>query len=126
MRALVDTHVLVWYLVEPGRLSTLARTLLDDPENEAVVSAVSAYEIEVKRDRDPVLARLPRDLEASVAAQAFTWRDITPADMIAAGRLPAFHRDPWDRVLAAQALLDGAPLLSIDSRLDVLGLERLW
>ena len=126
MKALIDSHVLIWFLTEPERLSRDALAILQDEANEVLVSAVTAYEIELKRSADPLLQRLPAALEGAVTQQAFTWRNISPADAIRAGRLPRDHRDPWGRILAAQALEDGIPLISPDARLALFGVRLIW
>ena len=126
MKALIDTHVLIWFLTEPERLSTAASVFLEDAANDILVSAVSAYEIEYKRPLDPLLQRLPVALEAAVEDQVFIWRHITPSDAVRAGRLSRDHRDPWDRILAAQALEDAIPILSADRQLEVFGVRLIW
>ena len=126
MKALIDTHVLIWFLTEPERLSKVASAFLEDAANDVLVSAVSAYEIEYKRPLDPLLQRFPVALEAAVEDQVFIWRHITPSDAVHAGRLSRDHRDPWDRILAAQALEDAIPILSADRRLEVFGVRLIW
>ena len=126
MKLLVDTHVLIWWLTDVARLSPRARAALEDPDNEPLVSAVTGYEIELKRPVDGLLQRLPLDLEEVVLAEGFGWRMITAADAITAGRLPLHHRDPWDRLLIAQALLHGLPIVSVDRRFPAYGLTLIW
>ena len=126
MKALIDTHVLIWFLTEPERLSKVASAFLEDAANDVLVSAVSAYEIEYKRPLDPLLQRLPVALEAAVEDQVFIWRHITPSDAVRAGRLSRDHRDPWDRILAAQALEDAIPILSADRQLEGFGVRLIW
>ena len=126
MRLLADTHVLIWAFTDPDQLSSRARTATEDLANEILFSAVSAYEIEFKRSLDPLLGRLPMDLEAAVVAQGFGWRTVTARDAVAAGRLPRHHRDPWDRLLAAQCRQDAIPLISRDARLADFGVTLIW
>ena len=126
MRLLLDTHVLIWWWTDPARLSATVMDLLDDPETDTQVSAVSAYEIELKRPRDPLLQALPEDLLAAVVAEGFGWRGVEPFDAVIAGRLPMHHRDPWDRLLLAQALNDGATLVSRDAAFAAYGIQTLW
>ncbi len=126
MRLLADTHVLVWAFTDPDTLSRRARTLLEDLGNEVIFSAVSAYEIEFKRPLDNLLAALPMELEAAVRAEGFGWRSISVADATAAGRLPRLHRDPWDRLIAAQALREGIPLITRDAKLADFGVKVIW
>ena len=126
MRLLVDTHVVIWATIEPERLSARARDLIKDPANELVVSAVSAYEIEFKRERDPVIGRTPLDLERGLTGLGFIWLPVTATHAAAAGRLPRRHGDRFDRILVAQAVAEGMPLLSADRRLPAYDVEVIW
>ncbi len=126
MRLLADTHVLVWAFTDPDALSRRARSLLEDLANEVWFSAVSAYEIEFKRPLDPLLGALPLELEAAVVAEGFGWRPIAVADAVVAARLPRHHRDPWDRILAAQAMREGVPVISRDAKLADFGVSLIW
>jgi PIN domain nuclease of toxin-antitoxin system len=126
MKLLIDTHALIWWWTDVDRLSATAIDLLSDPGVRVLVSAVTAYEIELKRSRDPLLQRLPAELLAAVNEEGFEWRDVIPADAIVAGRLPLHHRDPWDRLLVAQATRDDAAMLSRDAALAVYGATLLW
>lgn len=126
MKLLLDTHALVWAAVAPEKLSVRVRDLLHDLDNDIVVSAACAYEIEFKRDRDASLLGMPLDLERAVIERGFGWLEITPSHAAAAGRLPRLHGDPFDRILVAQALLDGLPLVSIDEKLPAYGVAVIW
>jgi PIN domain nuclease of toxin-antitoxin system len=126
MRLLIDTHVLVWAFTTPDILPAHVAALLESWDNEIVVSAITGYEIEYKRFMDPLLDSLPLELERAVTAEGFEWRSITVADMIVAGRLAREHRDPWDRILAAQCLQDGIPLVSRDAKLAGFGVTLIW
>jgi PIN domain nuclease of toxin-antitoxin system len=126
MKVLLDTHVLVWAALEPGRLSERVRDLLLDRRNDVLVSAISAYEIELKRDRDPVLMQLPMDLPSVCKSLDFRWLAVTERHAAAAGRLPKLHGDPFDRLLLAQSLTDGLALISLDGRLPQYGVPILW
>ena len=114
MNLLLDTHAFVWAIAQSRLLSRRAAALMSDRANLVWVSAVSANEIEFKRLRDPILAALPADLDEAVQLQGFEWLPLRPAHAIAAGRLPRSHGDPFDRMLAAQALVEQATLLSLD------------
>ena len=126
MRLLLDTHAVIWWLVYPERLSLAARDAIGDQDNEILVSAVTGYEIELKRSRDPSLSAVPWQLEESVLAQRFSWLPILPAHSIQAGRLPLNHRDPWDRVLVAQAQVEDAILVTADGWMASYGVRTLW
>jgi len=126
MKLLIDTHVLIWWLTDIDQLSRTAADLLDNPDNKVLVSAVSGYEIELKRPVDSLLQRLPMDFEAALATEGFDWLPISAGDMIAAGRLPRHHRDPWDRILIAQAQLAALPVLTADTIFETYEVPVLW
>lgn len=126
MNVLIDTHVLIWWLTDPDQLSRRAFNAVADDGNEVFVSAASGYEIELKRPVDKLLQALPLDLEHAIAGEDFRWRSIVAGDAIAAGRLPKHHRDPWDRLIVAQAMQDGWPLVSADDRLRAYEVSLIW
>lgn len=126
MNVLIDTHILIWWLTDPDQLSRRAFNAVADDGNEVFISAASGYEIELKRPMDKLLQVLPLDLEHAVAKEDFSWRSVTSADAIAAGRLPRHHRDPWDRLIVAQAMQDGWPLVTADTELKAYGVTVIW
>ena len=91
-----------------------------------LVSAVSFYEIEYKRRRDPEIARLPADVAPALLASGFTQLALTCAHAELAGRLPRLHGDPFDRMLAAQALIENATLISRDAAIAAYGAVTVW
>lgn len=126
MRLLLDTHTLVWAALAPSRLSLRARDLIVDPENDRMVSAASAYEIEYKRQRDPDLSRLPTDLDELRDALVFEWLPVDEGHATQAGRLPRHHRDPWDRIIVAQALAENLTVISADKAFPIYGAKLEW
>lgn len=126
MRLLLDTHVLVWAALDPARLTARARGLVADPDNDRIVSAASAYEIEYKRQRDPGLSRLPADWEKLQDLLVFDWLPIDEDHALRAGRLPRHHGDPWDRILVAQALAENLVIVSADRALTRYGAKLEW
>lgn len=126
MRFLIDTHVLIWWLTDVDQLSRTAFDLLDDPDHTVLVSAVSGYEIELKRPVDALLQRLPSNLEEALKDQCFEWLPISAADMIVAGGLPRHHRDPWDRILIAQGQNAVLPIITADTIFAAYGAPVLW
>ncbi len=126
MRYLIDTHVLIWAFRDSARLPARVANLLSDPANEILVSAVTAYEIEFKRPRSSDLQKLPADLSEGVAAMDFHWLAISHEHAILAGRLPRLHGDPFDRLLAAQALVENATLVTSDPWIAPYGAPVVW
>lgn len=128
MRLLLDTHVLLWWWGEPSRLSPRVLALLRDPRNEILVSAASAWEIATKHriGKLPAGGRIIAQWTERLAPDRFQELPISAAQALRAGSLPGGHRDPFDRMLAAQSLLEGLPLASADPALSALGAERIW
>jgi Uncharacterized protein conserved in bacteria len=126
---LLDTHALIWALTEPDRLSDGAREVIESPRVQLVVSAVSAWEIATKarRGRMPeaevVLAAYSRHIRRLRAQEV----PITTEHALVSGGLDWDHHDPFDRMLAAQAILEGWTLVTRDRAFSRLtGLETLW
>jgi PIN domain nuclease of toxin-antitoxin system len=128
MRVLVDTHILIWAGLAPARIGKRATTILANRSNEVYVSAASAWEIatKVRLGKLPGAEQLERDFIDSVQDAGYTLLSITAATALRAGRLPGDHRDPFDRMIAAQALAEDIPVLSNDSQLDSFGITRIW
>ncbi len=116
MKLLLDTHLLLWAAGEPQRLSTQARTLLDNPDNELLFSAASLWEVAIKRglgrEDFKVDARL---LRRGLLDNGYSELPIISDHVVATESLPPIHKDPFDRVLVAQATVEGITLLTIDS-----------
>lgn len=127
MKYLLDTHALLWWFNEPERLSTTAHAAIMNGE-EVVVSAVSAMEIAIKyrKGRLPYPSSLALRFAATVATEAFSTLAITVDHAQRAGAFPGAHADPWDRLLAAQADVDGLQLISCDKQIATLGVTTLW
>src|SRR5262245_58683274 len=109
-------------------MSPRASVLLSDPEHDVVVSAASVWEIKIKHRNGklPNAAPIVGDLPLHIARQGFAMLDMTVAHAHRAGQMPGAHRDPFDRMLAAQALDERMPLVSSDLALDAFGVTRLW
>ncbi len=122
-RFLLDTHVLLWSLAEPGKLSDRARDALEDAHNEVFVSAVSAWEISVKRAKGRLTA--PDNLAAVVEERGLTHLPLTFHHAERAASLPPHHRDPFDRFLVAQAQVEGLVLVTRDSRIPLYSIRTL-
>jgi PIN domain nuclease of toxin-antitoxin system len=128
MRLLLDTHTLLWWLDGDRRMSKRARTLVGRDTNEVLVSAASAWEISTKwrLGKLPGAADVAADVAGAVASQAFLPLPISLSHAQLAGHLTTEHRDPFDRMLAAQALTEGFPIVSNDEAFDLFGVVRLW
>lgn len=124
MRLLLDSHVVVWWALYPGRLRRATRELLIAPENEIYLSAASVWELGLKIARQKL--RLPADYAARLLADGFDELPVSIAHADRAMTLPLLHGDPFDRLLIAQALQEGLVLVTSDReivRYDVPTLE---
>ena len=128
MRFLLDTHAFLWWISDSRRLSALAYGAVADEENDIAVSAASAWEIATKHrlGRLPSADALAYDIGVYIARQGFDEMSITVDDASRAGALPQYHRDPFDRMLIAQALSRNIVLISNESLFDHYGAQRLW
>jgi PIN domain nuclease of toxin-antitoxin system len=128
MQLLLDTHALLWWLAGDETLSEAARRAIADPTNAVFVSAASAWEIATKRrlGRLPDVAAIVADLDGLIRGQGFAGLPISIRHGQVAGALPGPHRDPFDRMLIAQAMLEGLVLVSNEQPFDAHGIGRLW
>jgi PIN domain nuclease of toxin-antitoxin system len=128
LRLLLDTHALIWWLAGDPSLSAAARKAVADLGNEVFVSAVSAWEIATKFriGKLPEAQALAVDVAGAIASQGFVGLPITVLHGQAAGSLPGPHRDPFDRMLIAQATLADLVLVSNELVFDRYGVRRLW
>jgi PIN domain nuclease of toxin-antitoxin system len=128
VRLLLDTHALLWWLAGDKQLSKKARALIGDADNPIYVSAASAWEVTTKHrlGKLPDAAVLATDFARQVAAQGFIGLEITIDHGQRAGTLPGPHRDPFDRMLIAQAQAENLALVSIEDVFDRYGITRVW
>jgi PIN domain nuclease of toxin-antitoxin system len=128
VRALLDTHAFLWWLDGDRRLSRTARAFVGDDGNVIYVSAATAWEIatKVRLGRLPGAIDVADDVAACLRAQGFTALPITIPHAQKAGALPGPHRDPFDRMLIAQAQAEDVPLVSNERVFDHYGVRRLW
>lgn len=128
MRLLLDSHTLIWSADEPARITPAAMAVMSDPANDLVLSAASLWEIAIKVG----LGRLPLSLpyrqwmDKAMADLGLVVLPITLDHAERQASLPLHHRDPFDRLLVAQAQVEGVPLVSADAVLDAYGITRLW
>jgi PIN domain nuclease of toxin-antitoxin system len=128
MRLLLDTHTLIWWLTEDSSLPASARRLIASRNHDVIVSAVSAWEIatKVRLGRLDTAADLARDFSAYLALERFESLSISIEHGIRAGSLPGAHKDPFDRMLVAQAQIENLAIVSNDVALDGYGVSRVW
>jgi PIN domain nuclease of toxin-antitoxin system len=128
VRVLLDTHTLLWAKISPEKLSRQAAEIMAEPLNVVFVSAASAWEIttKVRLGKLPGLERLERDFLEIMEQSGYTLLPIDVANALRAARFPTPHRDPFDRMLAAQALAMDIPVLSKNQKLDAFGVRRVW
>lgn len=123
MRLLLDTHVLLWWLANNPKLSAYARTVIADSDNQFFVSAVSGWEISIKRAIEKLAA--PEDLLGAIATNNFESLAIKMEHTLPLGELPLHHNDPFDRMLIAQALYEDLILLSRDKNIALYEVPRI-
>lgn len=115
MNLLLDTHLLLWAASEPKRLSAKARTLLLDPANHLVFSSASLWEISIKNGLDRADFNVdPRRLWRMLLVSGYRELPVTSEHTVAVNELPSLHKDPFDRLLIAQARVEGLTLLTVD------------
>lgn len=123
--ALLDTHTMLWLLLDDQRLSPRARVAIASGERPVVVSAASLWEVAIKRSLGKL--RAPADLSRRLAAFGqLELLPVSPLHAEAVGELPLHHRDPFDRMLVAQARAEGLSLVSADPVLAQYGVEIIW
>ena len=128
MRCLLDTHTLLWWVFDDPKLSTPARETIAEPEHDILVSAASAWEIATKYriGKLPEAGDIVQRLPAYIRRARFTTLDISVEHALLAGNLPGPHRDPFDRMLMAQARLLNMPLVTTDPVFRDYGIQVIW
>lgn len=126
-RLLLDTHVFLWMQTDPERLGT-ARETIEDPRTELLLSAVSSWEIAIKW----ALGKLPlnepptRYVPDRMQRTGVSALPVSHSHALAVGELPRHHTDPFDRLLVAQAIIEGLPIATVDPAIPPYGVETLW
>jgi len=122
VRLLLDTHVLLWWLSDDRKLTKAARDLIVSPDNDVLVSSASGWEISIKTALGRIEIELD-DLEHAIVQNGFRPLPIGLRHALTAGRLPNIHRDPFDRMLVAQASVEELRLLTHDRVFERYGLK---
>lgn len=128
MTVLLDSHALLWWLNGRDRLGRDAHRVIADPVNEVLVSPATAWEVATKFriGKLPDVAPIIEDLERVIAAEGFSVLPISFAHAHRAGLLPGAHRDPFDRMLIAQAITENIPLVTNEAIFEQFGVRRVW
>ena len=125
MKLLIDSHALLWRLTDDPRLSELADAAVSDRANTAFVSAVVGYELAHKQ-RLGRLPTLPENLIRRLRRDSMEVLPISMEHALAAAALPGPHRDPWDRMMMAQALAEGCQVVTVDPVFAAYGIPVIW
>jgi PIN domain nuclease of toxin-antitoxin system len=128
VRVLIDTHYVLWAAIDSTRMEPWAKKLIGDLDNEVLVSAASVYEIslKVRNGKLPEAVEFESDLIANIeGGLGYSLLPLEPESMMRAARFEDPHADPFDRMIAAQAIQNNLPLLSTDPKLDIFGVRRL-
>ena len=128
MRYLLDTHTLLWVSIGSQRLSDRARAILSEGTHTFFVSAVTSFELSTKHrfGKLPEAATLLEDFESQIEVAGFFLLSISSLHARSAGEYPQAHKDPFDRILAAQSFLENLTLISADKELDTFAVQRVW
>jgi len=128
MRALLDTHTFLWWNLDDPQLSISAREFIAQGGNEIFLSAASAWEIAIKAARGRLTLPEPPDqyVAERMRQHRFSALPIELSHALEVYRLPAIHQDPFDRLLIAQSLLEGMPILSMDPEISRYQVEVIW
>jgi PIN domain nuclease of toxin-antitoxin system len=128
LRALLDTHALLWWLSDDPALSRAARKIIAETKNILIVSAASAWEIAIKvrLGKLPTATDLAADFSGQMDREGFQLLPISAQHGIRAGLLPGSHKDPFDRMLIAQAQAENIPIISNETAFETYGVRRLW
>lgn len=128
MKYLLDTHTLLWYTLGSPQLSSTACTLILESTNEILISPASFWEIAIKISLGRLALQKPYEdfVDACLNRYGFMLLPISPKHTGAVITLPFHHKDPFDRLLVAQALIEKIPIVNCDALLDQYGIQRIW
>lgn len=128
MRQLLDTHSMYWYIEGDSRLSTTAKAVIQDAANEILISPASYWEIAVKVSvgKWQLNRRYEEFIDLGLNQYGFQILPILPVHTARVITLPFHHKDPFDRLLVAQAMVEDIPIIGNDTAMDAYGIKRLW
>jgi PIN domain nuclease of toxin-antitoxin system len=128
VRLLLDTHTVFWSADDPSKVSAAAMTLIQDPANDRLLSAATIWELAIKVGLGKILLSLPyrQWMEKAIIDLKLNILPVTVEYAERQSILPPHHKDPFDRLLIAQAQVEGIPIVSVDAVLDPYGVTRIW
>ncbi|MDZ8068134.1 MAG: type II toxin-antitoxin system VapC family toxin [Nostoc sp. DedQUE08] len=128
MQVLLDTHTLIWFFQGHQSFSDKMRLLIEDQNNEKLISIASVWEISIKQNIGKLSFGLPIKtfIEQQIALNDFNLLSINLDNIDVITTLPLQHRDPFDRILIAQAMVENIPIISADTAFDAYSITRLW
>lgn len=128
MKLILDSHALIWWMDRHGQLSETAYECISEPENELLISAATVWEIGIKVGLGKLSLSLDYKawMETSLASLEAVILPVTIQYSAVQAKLPYHHGDPFDRLIAAQAITDGIAILSRDEQFDAYGVSRIW
>jgi PIN domain nuclease of toxin-antitoxin system len=128
MRLLLDTHTFLWFVLGDGLLSAKARTAIEDPSHEKLLSPASYWEIAIKISLGKYILAKPYKefIEKGIGENGFVVLSIEPKHTAVLTTLPFHHRDPFDRLIIAQAMVEEATVVGGDTAFDAYPITRLW
>ena len=128
MRILLDTHTLIWFFAGDSKLSTNARILIENEDNHRLVSIASIWEIAIKESKGNLNLSVPFQeyIGQKLSLENFNILNINLDHLNAIVTMPFHHKDPFDRLLIAQSMVEEIPILSKDSAFDAYSINRIW
>ena len=128
MKFIADTHAFIWFITDSPQLSAPAKELFESPESERLLSLASIWEIAIKTNLGKLSFDRPLEqfLPEQIALNYIRLLNISLSHALRVTNLPLHHRDPFDRMIVAQSLVENLPVLSNDRVFDAYGIERIW
>lgn len=128
MKILLDTHTFLWFITNDIKLSPVARKIIEDVDNERLISIASIWEIAMKSSLGKLKLKepFPKLIPVHLKINLIELLQIKISHLSLVSNLPYHHRDPFDRLIIAQSLIEDLPIVSIDTQLDDYGANRIW
>lgn len=128
MKFLLDTHSFIWFFSGDSQLSNTAQIYIEDVEHEKIISLASVWEMAIKQSKNKLTLALPlKDyIQQKLKLEDFELLPISLNHLAIISSLPFYHNDPFDRLIIAQAIAEGIPVISRDLAFDLYGIQRIW